>query len=67
VVAAKKTRLTPVLNFLFVGFTLVDFGVIPEESGSFITEFAELGIIFIMFALGILLVALTGGSIPVDF
>jgi Kef-type K+ transport system membrane component KefB len=52
VVAAKKTRLTPVLYFLFVGFILVNLGIIPEESGSFITEFAELGIIFIMFALG---------------
>lgn len=52
VVAAKKTRLTPVLYFLFVGFILVNLGIIPEVSGSFITEFAELGIIFIMFALG---------------
>ena len=52
VVAAKKTRLTPVLFFLFVGFLLVNLGVIPEHSGSFIREFAELGIIFIMFALG---------------
>jgi Kef-type K+ transport system membrane component KefB len=52
VVAAKNTRLTPVLYFLFVGFILVNVGVIPEVSGSFITEFAELGIIFIMFALG---------------
>ena len=52
VVAAKKTRLTPVLYFLFVGFILVNLGIIPEESGSFITEFAELGIIFVMFALG---------------
>jgi Kef-type K+ transport system membrane component KefB len=52
VVAAKKTRLTPVLFFLFVGFLLVNLGVLPEESGDFIREFAELGIIFIMFALG---------------
>jgi Kef-type K+ transport system membrane component KefB len=51
-VAAKKTRLTPVLFFLFVGFTLVNFGVLPEVSGDFIREFAELGIIFIMFSLG---------------
>lgn len=52
VVAAKKTRLTPVLYFLFVGFLLVNLGVIPKESSSFIREFAELGIIFIMFSLG---------------
>lgn len=52
VVAAKKTRLTPVLFFLFVGFLLVNFGIVPVESGDFIREFAELGIIFIMFFLG---------------
>lgn len=52
VVAAKKTRLTPVLFFLFVGFVLVNVGVLPEVSDQFIREFAELGIIIIMFALG---------------
>ncbi len=52
VVAAKKTRLTPVLFYLFIGFFLVNIGVLPRESGSFIREFAELGIIFIMFSLG---------------
>ena len=52
VVAAKKTRLTPVLFFLFMGFLLVNIGVLPAESDQFIREFAELGIIFIMFALG---------------
>lgn len=52
VVAARKTRLTPVLFFLFAGFLLVNFGVVPVHSGDFIREFAELGIIFIMFALG---------------
>ena len=52
VVAAKKTRLTPVLYFLFVGFILVNLGIIPEHSGDFIRIFAELGIIFIMFSLG---------------
>ncbi len=51
-VAAKKTRLTPVLFYLFFGFLLVNIGVLPKESGPFIREFAELGIIFIMFALG---------------
>ena len=52
VVAAKKTRLTPVLFFLFMGFVLVNVGVLPLESDLFIREFAELGIIFIMFSLG---------------
>jgi Kef-type K+ transport system membrane component KefB len=52
VVAAKKTRLTPVLFYLFIGFLLVNIGILPKESGPFIREFAELGIIFIMFALG---------------
>ncbi|MFQ5982413.1 MAG: cation:proton antiporter [Woeseiaceae bacterium] len=52
VVAAKKMRLTPVLFYLFIGFTLVNVGVLPKQSGPFIREFAELGIIFIMFALG---------------
>ena len=52
VVAAKKTRLTPVLFFLFMGFSLVNVGILPVESDLFIREFAELGIIFIMFSLG---------------
>lgn len=51
-VAAKKTRLTPVFFYLFIGFLLVNVGVLPKQSGPFIREFAELGIIFIMFALG---------------
>jgi len=52
VVMAKMTRMTPVLYFLFVGCVLANTGVLPEESGAFIRNFAELGIIFIMFALG---------------
>lgn len=52
VVLAKATRLTPVLFFLFLGSLLANVGILPEESGSFIRIFAELGIIFIMFALG---------------
>jgi len=52
VVLAKTTRLTPVLYFLFVGCVLANLGVLPTESGAFIRQFAELGIIFIMFALG---------------
>lgn len=52
VVAAKLTRLTPVLFFLFIGCLLANAGEMPEESGAFIRTFAELGIIFIMFAPG---------------
>lgn len=52
VIAAKKTRLTPVLFFLFMGFALANMGILPSQSDQFIREFAELGIIFIMFALG---------------
>lgn len=52
VVMAKKTRLTPVLYFLFLGSLLANIGILPEQSGAFIRVFAELGIIFIMFALG---------------
>ena len=52
VVMAKMTRLTPVLYFLFIGSVLTNTGVLPAESGAFIRNFAELGIIIIMFALG---------------
>ncbi len=52
VVMAKATRLTPVLYFLFMGSVLANLGILPAESGAFIRVFAELGIIFIMFALG---------------
>ncbi len=52
VVLAKKTRMTPVLYFLFVGSVLANVGVLPAESGPFIRHFAELGIIIIMFSLG---------------
>lgn len=49
---AHKTRLTPVLWYLFCGAVLVNFGLLPEEMPIFIVDFAELGIIIIMFALG---------------
>ena len=52
VVAAKATRLTPVLFFLFIGCMLANVGVLPPGSGPFIRTFAELGVIFIMFSLG---------------
>ena len=51
VVAARKTRLTPVLYYLFVGFVLVNIGFL-QEPNEFLRTFAELGIIVIMFALG---------------
>ncbi|WP_448213593.1 cation:proton antiporter [Colwellia sp. MEBiC06753] len=49
---AHKTRLTPVLWYLFCGMVLVNIGGLPAEMPQFITDFAELGIIIIMFALG---------------
>jgi Kef-type K+ transport system membrane component KefB len=49
---AEKTRLTPVLWYLFFGSLLTNFGVIPIEMPVFIVGLAELGIIVIMFSLG---------------
>lgn len=49
---AHKTRLTPVLWYLFCGALMVNTGILPQEMPVFITDFAELGIIIIMFALG---------------
>lgn len=49
---AHKTRLTPVLWYLFFGAILVNVGALPTEMPEFIENFAELGIIIIMFALG---------------
>ncbi|MCK5880369.1 MAG: cation:proton antiporter [Sinobacterium sp.] len=49
---ADKTRLTPVLWYLFCGTLLVNVNLLPVEMPIFITDFAELGIIIIMFALG---------------
>lgn len=51
-VMAEKTRLTPVLFFLFMGALLVNTGILPVEGDPFIRGLAELGIIIIMFALG---------------
>jgi len=52
--AAHKTRLTPVLWYLFFGSVMVNTGILPlpEKMPVFIVDFAELGIIIIMFALG---------------
>jgi Kef-type K+ transport system membrane component KefB len=52
VVAAQKTKLTPILYFLAFGAILVNLGIIPQESSPFIRGFGELGIIVVMFALG---------------
>ena len=52
IVAARKTKLTPVLYYLAVGAILVNIGVLPEESHAFIRGFAEIGIVLIMFAIG---------------
>jgi Kef-type K+ transport system membrane component KefB len=52
VIAARHTRLTPVLYFLFMGFLMVNFGILPEVPHEFIRGFSELGIIVIMFAIG---------------
>lgn len=52
ILLAKKTRLTPVLWFLFIGAALVNIGLLPLEPSEFIHGFSELGIIVIMFALG---------------
>ncbi len=50
--AARKTKLTPVLYYLFFGAVLVNLGVLPSESHEFIRGLGELGIIIIMFAIG---------------
>jgi len=52
VFAARKTKLTPVLYFIFVGTVLVNLGVLPTETHPFIRGFAEIGIVVIMFAIG---------------
>ncbi len=49
---AHKTRLTPVLWYLFCGTLLVNIGILPHDMPVFINDFAELGIIIIMFSLG---------------
>lgn len=52
VFAARKTKLTPVLYFLFVGAVLVNLGVLPKQTHVFIRGLADIGIIVIMFAVG---------------
>jgi Kef-type K+ transport system membrane component KefB len=50
--AAARTRLVPVLWYLAMGCILVNVGLLPETPGIFMRDFAEIGIIVIMFALG---------------
>ena len=50
--AAARTKLTPVLWFLGLGCLMVNVGILPQEPGIFMLDFAEIGIIVIMFALG---------------
>lgn len=52
VMAARLTRLTPVVYYLGVGAVLVQLGWLPRESSPFIRGLSELGIVLIMFALG---------------
>ncbi|OUS32259.1 hypothetical protein A9Q98_01670 [Thalassotalea sp. 42_200_T64] len=49
---AHKTKLTPVLWCIAIGSLLVNVDILPQQPGIFITNFAEVGIIVIMFALG---------------
>jgi Kef-type K+ transport system membrane component KefB len=49
---AGRTKMTPVLWFLFTGCLLVNIGVLPPTPGVFIKDLSEFGIIIIMFALG---------------
>lgn len=49
---ARRTRLTPVLFYLFVGAALVNLDILPSETAPFIRGLSDIGIIVIMFALG---------------
>ncbi|MGD8327528.1 MAG: cation:proton antiporter [Sphingomonadales bacterium] len=51
-VLARKSKLTPVLWFLFLGSLLSNTNLIPSHADEFIHGLATLGIITIMFALG---------------
>ena len=52
VIAARYTRLTPVLFYLFFGALFVNLGILPIQTDAFVRGFAEIGIVVIMFALG---------------
>jgi len=49
---ARLFHLTPVLFYLAIGAVFVNTDLLPEEPHEFIRDFAEIGIILIMFALG---------------
>ena len=51
-ILAEKTRLTPVVWYLFFGALMTNTGILPIEMPTFIVDLAELGIIVIMFSLG---------------
>lgn len=51
-IMADKTRLTPVVWYLFFGALLTNIGLLPVEMPVFIVSLSELGIIVIMFSLG---------------
>lgn len=52
VIAATRTRLTPDLFLLFMGFLLFISGVPAAEPGPFMRDFSALGDFVSMFALG---------------
>lgn len=52
ILAARRTKLTPVLYYLAIGAILVNTGILPRETSPFVRGFAEIGIVLIMFALG---------------
>ncbi|MFT5259293.1 MAG: Kef-type K+ transport system membrane component KefB [Arenicella sp.] len=51
-ILADKTRLTPVVWYLFFGALLTNISILPVEMPIFIVDLADLGIIVIMFSLG---------------
>jgi len=52
VLAARATRLTPVVYYLGAGAVLVNLGLLPADPDPFIRTLSEVGIVLIMFALG---------------
>lgn len=52
VVAARATRMTPVVFYLGIGAIFVRLGWLPGESSEFVRGLSEFGIVLIMFALG---------------
>jgi len=48
ILAARKTKLTPVLYYPAIGAIVVNTGVLPEQSSPIIRGFFEIGIVLIM-------------------